>query len=176
MAPASIRVRREEPEDADALARLLGDEGVYPYTLQLPHVSRQFWRERLAKYDPAKYALIAESDGAVVGSAGLFINERPRQRHCALLGISVATDHAGRGVGTALMRELLRAADGWLNLLRLELTVFTDNARAIRLYQKFGFVIEGTHRACTLRDGVFVDTYAMARLHPNPPQLPRGQP
>jgi putative acetyltransferase len=174
METSSIRVRREEPEDADAMARLLGDEGVYPLTLQLPHVSRQFWRERLARYDPAKYALVAEVDGDIVGSAGLFINERPRQRHCAMLGISVATDHAGRGVGSALMRELLRAADGWLNLLRVELTVYTDNERAIRLYEKFGFAIEGTLRAGALRDGVYVDSHLMARLHPNPPQLPRA--
>ncbi len=172
MAPSPIRIRREEPEDADALARLLGDEGVYPQTLQLPHVSRQFWRERLAKYDPAKYALVAEIDGTVVGSAWLFINERPRQRHCAMLGIGVAAERSGRGVGTALLRELLRAADGWLNLLRVELTVYADNERAIRLYRKFGFAVEGTLRAHALRDGVYVDGYVMGRLHPNPPQLP----
>lgn len=171
MTAPSIIVRREEPEDAEALARLLGDEGVYPQTLQLPHVSRQFWRERIAKYDPAKYALVAEIDGAIAGSAGLFINERPRQRHCALLGIGVGTAWAGKGVGSALMRELLRAADGWLNLLRVELTVFTDNERAIRLYQRFGFAIEGTLRANALRDGVYVDAHVMGRLHPRPPQL-----
>lgn len=174
MDSSTIRVRREEPEDADAMARLLGDESVYPLTLQLPHVSRQFWRERLAKYDPAKYALVAEIDGDIVGSAGLFINERPRQRHCAMLGIGVAGAHSGRGVGTALMRELLRAADGWLNLLRVELTVYVDNERAIRLYTRFGFVIEGTLRAGALREGVYVDSHVMGRLHPNPPQLPRA--
>jgi putative acetyltransferase len=172
--PVPIRIRREEPEDADALARLLGDEGVYPQTLQLPHVSRHLWRERLAKYDPAKYALVADVDGTVAGSAGLFINERPRQRHCAMLGISVAQDHSGRGVGSALMRELLRAADGWLNLLRVELTLYVDNERALRLYQRFGFVIEGTLRAHALRDGVYVDGYVMGRLHPNPPQIARA--
>lgn len=174
MTPSSIRIRREEPEDADALARVLGDEGVYPQTLQLPHVSRHFWRERLAKYDPAKYALVAEIDGSIVGSAGLFINERPRQRHCAMLGIGVAADHSGRGVGSALMRDLLRAADGWLNVLRVELTVFVDNERAIRLYQRFGFAIEGTLRAHALRNGVYVDGYVMGRLHPHPPQLSRA--
>lgn len=174
MTAPPIRIRREEPEDADALARLLGEEGVYPQTLQLPHVSRQFWRERIAKYEPAKYALVAEIDGAIVGSAGLFINERPRQRHCAMLGIGVGAASAGKGVGSALMRELLHAADGWLNLLRVELTVFTDNERAIRLYKRHGFAIEGTLRANALRDGVYVDAHVMGRLHPHPPQLPRG--
>jgi putative acetyltransferase len=47
--------------------------------------------------------------------------------------------------------------------------VFTDNARAIALYQRFGFRVEGTYRAYALRDGVYADALAMARLHPNPP-------
>jgi len=51
------------------------------------------------------------------------------------------------------------------------LTVYTDNAAAIALYRKFGFELEGTHRAYGLRDGRYADVHAMARLHPNPPQL-----
>ena len=56
--------------------------------------------------------------------------------------------------------------------MRIELTVYTDNARAIALYEKSGFVHEGTHRAYALRHGRFVDAHAMARLHPDPPLLP----
>ncbi|HEX4946421.1 MAG TPA: GNAT family N-acetyltransferase, partial [Blastocatellia bacterium] len=48
--------------------------------------------------------------------------------------------------------------------LRMELTVYTDNAAAIALYQKFGFEIEGTQRKAAFRDGVFVDTFLMARV------------
>ena len=46
----------------------------------------------------------------------------------------------------------------------------SDNAAALRLYRKFGFEIEGTHRGFALRDGI-VDAYAMARLHPAPPAI-----
>ena len=62
------------------------------------------------------------------------------------------------------------------DVLRLELTVYVDNARAIALYRKFGFEVEGTHRAYALRDGAYVDALCMARLHPNPPTLPPAQP
>jgi putative acetyltransferase len=86
-----------------------------------------------------------------------------------MLGIAVAPSHWRCGVGRALMEGLLHWADNWAGVLRVELTVFTDNASAIRLYQRHGFVIEGTHRGYALRDGVLADVHAMARLHPQPP-------
>ena len=90
------------------------------------------------------------------------------------LGISVTPTAQGQGVGTALMTALCDYADNWLALLRIELTVYTDNEVAQRLYRKFGFELEGTFRAYALRDGVYVDAHSMARLHPRPPQITRA--
>ena len=53
-------------------------------------------------------------------------------------------------------------------------TRLADNDAAIALYRKFGFEIEGTHRAYALRDGAYVDVHAMSRLHPNPPTVTPG--
>jgi putative acetyltransferase len=78
--------------------------------------------------------------------------------------MAVRDDWQGKGVGTALMQAGIDLADKWLNLTRLELEVYTDNEAAIRLYKKFGFVIEGTLVRFAYRDGQFVDVYAMARL------------
>ena len=66
----------------------------------------------------------------------------------------------------ALLRAALDLADNWLNLSRIELTVYVDNDRAIRLYERTGFQVEGRHARYAFRDGVMVDTLAMARLQP----------
>jgi putative acetyltransferase len=78
--------------------------------------------------------------------------------------MGVADDLSGRGIGTALLRELLDAADKWFDVRRIELTVFHDNRRAIRLYERHGFEREGVLRAYAFRDGSYVDAIAMARL------------
>ena len=70
----------------------------------------------------------------------------------------------GQGIGTALLTALLDTADRWLGIWRVQLTVYVDNAPAIRLYERFGFEVEGTHRAYALRDGRYVDAHVMARL------------
>ncbi|OYU98728.1 MAG: hypothetical protein CFE45_15385 [Burkholderiales bacterium PBB5] len=93
-----------------------------------------------------------------------------RRRHAMSLGISVAAQAQGQRVGTALMAALCDYADQWAQVLRIELSVFADNARAIGLYQRFGFEREGLHRGYALRDGHYADVLSMARLHPRPPR------
>lgn len=70
----------------------------------------------------------------------------------------------GRGIGTALISELVDMADNWLDIRRLELNVYTDNSVAIRLYEKFGFRREGVFVGYAYREGAYVDSLAMARL------------
>lgn len=78
--------------------------------------------------------------------------------------MAVRDDWQGKGAGSTLMQAMLDLADQWLNLSRIELEVYTDNQPAIHLYEKFGFVTEGTHRQFAYRDGRFVDVFSMARL------------
>jgi L-phenylalanine/L-methionine N-acetyltransferase len=169
-------LRRPRPDDAQAFVDMMNDPAVYPGTLQLPFTDAAVWRERLGAQAggsaQAEIHLGAFHDGRLIASAGLHPSAAVRRRHAWTLGITVCGPWQGRGVGDLLMTVLCRYADRWLAALRVELYVYADNAPAISLYRKHGFVVEGTHRAYSLRDGVYVDTLAMARLHPNPPGLP----
>jgi len=170
-----VFVRRVRRDDAAAVAAMMADPQVARGLLQMPHGSDEFWRKRIDEMPAGNSALdlmlVAERGGVVLGNAGLHGVPALRRRHVAGMGIAVAASAQGQGVGSVLMGALLDWADNWAQILRIELTVFSDNAPAIALYRKFGFEHEGTHRAYALRDGVYGDVQAMARLHPSPPAL-----
>ena len=160
-----VTVRRTEPADYEALQRLFSGPRVIAGTLQLPFPSAEMWRQRLSEPQEGTISLVACVDDEVVGEISLHTSPtRWRMRHVAGINMAVRDDWQGKGVGTALMQAVLDLADNWLNLTRIELLVYTDNAPAIALYEKFGFEIEGTHRRMAFRDGEFVDGYAMARI------------
>ena len=84
--------------------------------------------------------------------------------HPSDFGICVDSRWKNRGVASALMREMIEMCDNWLRVDRIELTVFVDNAPAIKVYKKYGFEIEGTGKKYALRNGEYVDAYYMARV------------
>jgi L-phenylalanine/L-methionine N-acetyltransferase len=159
-----ITIRKVEPADAEALWKCYTAPQVVRNTLQLPYRSLEAVREHLTRNVDDAYTLVAVVDGEVVGTIGLHTTTRPRLRHKADIGMMVRDDWQGKGVGSAMMLAVVDLADKWLNLTRIELTVFTDNEPAIALYRKFGFQIEGTLRKFAFRDGEFVDAYTMARI------------
>jgi L-phenylalanine/L-methionine N-acetyltransferase len=158
-------VRRAGPGDHGHFCRTFEDESAYSGTLQLPFPSPDAWKKRLEGNGPDDYLLIATIDGEPAGNAGMHAaSNSPRRAHARHIGMAVRSEFQGRGIGNALMEALVGLADNWLNVSRLELTVFTDNERAIALYRKHGFEIEGTHKAYALRAGRWADTYSMARV------------
>jgi putative acetyltransferase len=170
--PETITIRRSRPSDAAAMARQMAHPEVYSMLMQLPLPTEAMWRARLERFDAPDaqdLLFVAELDGQLAGSAGIHPAPQLRRRHCAHFGISVAPEAQRRGVGSARLQAVCEHGDRGAQILRLELTVFADNDAAIRLYERFGFRREGLHRAYALRDGQYVDTLAMARLHPRQP-------
>jgi putative acetyltransferase len=108
-----------------------------------------------------KFEIVALSGAKLVGFGGLY-GHGDLHDHCGSLMLGVCESALGRGVGSMLLAILLATAKLRANLRKVQLTVFTDNAPAIRLYRSFGFEFEGLHRCFSRRGDGYVDAYSMA--------------
>ena len=158
-----VLIRAVRLEDAESITAMRSLPGVRHGTLALPFPSIDAGRKWLEAFPKADIHVAAECNAAVVGTASL-ARLQGRRGHCGQIGIMVHDAHVGRGIGTALMAALVDAADQWLGLLRLELQVNCDNAPALALYRRFGFVVEGRLVADIFRDGQYIDCFTMGRL------------
>lgn len=159
----TLRAMRES--DLPDLYELYNQPAFRDGTLALPYESLEAVKAWATPRSPRDLHLVAEAEGHAVGAAAL----RPfygRRAHAGEFWLGVNDRFAGRGVGSRLLAAIIDTAENWLNVTRIEMTVFVDNARAIALYERFGFEIEGTHRAASFRNGVFADVHCMARLRP----------
>ena len=89
---------------------------------------------------PNEIELIAMADGKVVGTAGVdAVGTKYKVAHRAEFGISVLKEYWGLGIGRALMEACIQCARD-AGYVQLELSVVADNARAISMYQRAGFM------------------------------------
>lgn len=160
-----ITIRGRELSDVEACHRIHSYPDVYQWTLQLPLPTLDSWRKKLERMlNDGVPGFVAELNGDVVGELTLFTNSNVRIRQVVGFGIAVDPHYAGRGIGQKLIAAGTDFAFNWLGATRMELEVFTDNTRAIRLYERMGFEHEGVRRRAALRDGQYHDVMFMAKL------------
>ncbi|WP_117192512.1 GNAT family N-acetyltransferase [Rhizobium terrae] len=162
--PEGLSIRARTPADAAAIAGLHNLPGYRYGTLRTPHHTPEEIRKVLENPASNSFSLVAELDGRIVGDCGLTRFTNPRRAHTGSIGMGVHDAYQSRGIGSALIGEALAIADRWLNLKRVELTVYIDNEPALALYRKFGFEVEGHLKMFGFRDGEYIDAYQMARL------------
>lgn len=117
---------------------------------------------QMIENDADNFMLAAYMGGHMVGNAGITrVRDNLKYRHRANFGISLREEVCGLGLGTLMMQEISEIVKRTA-FEQLELTVFKDNARAIRLYEKMGFrkvgVLPGAYR---LKDGSYHDEVQM---------------
>lgn len=106
--------------------------------------------------------LVCEIENEIVANCSVGIgNSNKRFKHRASMGLSVRKKYWNMSIGKVLMQESIE----WCkrnNIEQLELEVVTKNDRALSVYKKFGFQIQGTKkRAMKYEDGTYADEYQM---------------
>ena len=142
-------LRPAQSSDAEALARLFAavrSEGRWLVTppTAVSHASEAFFIGELINAHSAA-VLVADATGAVVGNALVLIDRDVASSHVGTLSLVVDAGWRDVGIGSALVA----AAQAWARergLVKVALSVFPDNPRAIAVYQKAGFVREGVRR------------------------------
>ena len=160
--PRGLSLRARRPEDVTPLFRLFSQSDVQRNASTLdPLTSPEDAGAVLGRSGPGVFEAVAAVDDLVVGFAGLYAFAG-RQRHVGCCTLAVHEAFQRQGVGTALLQALLATGRGFAGLDRLQLTVFVDNARAISLYRRHGFQVEGRLRRFVKREDGFIDAYLMA--------------
>jgi|ERR1700687_2004481 len=163
-----VRLRAYEKSDADALMRWFSDEEVTrwlgPTDLPISRAKQEKFIELAsASGDDAKYFAIETLDGKLVGDCGLrSIDWKSRKAEFFItIGGKQLWD---KGYGSDALRVVIRLAFDKMNLNRLWLTVLVDNPRAVRCYEKCGFVHEGLLRQESYVDGQYRDVFLMGSI------------
>ena len=121
------------------------------------------WRRHRLDWSESGVTLVAEVAGVVVGSLSCHRERRTPLRHGAEIGLTVARDHRGIGVG----RALLRGVEEWARdkrVDRIQLTVYPHNEKAIALYKAAGYEIEGVIRGAVRFPEGDLDLVLMSKL------------
>ena len=156
-----------EPGDSQTLFRWINDRAEVlhnaPYR-PVTWVQHQAWFEAVQKsHDTVLFAIRERSTGKLLGTCQL-TGIHPVHRS-AELRIRLGDEASrGKGLGTEAVRRLLDFAFADLNLERVWLHVFDDNARAARVYEKCGFKHEGLLRNAAYIDGRFRSIRVMGIL------------
>jgi RimJ/RimL family protein N-acetyltransferase len=161
---SKVRLRPIEPADVPMLQRWINTSPARNFIftrLPMSLAQERDWAANAAVNPNTPVYIIQTSDGVDVGSAGLEI-EGAR----ATLGIAIHEERFwNRGLGTDAVGALVDGAFLTRPLVRIELTVFPDNQRAIRAYERAGFQREGLLRRYIYQNGEYRDVVLMSILH-----------
>lgn len=163
----SIRRPVDEHEEIFSLIRKLSDESDnFPFTSEdfgLDSRNIGAFADYLNSRENSVF-YIAEADSRIVGLGYLEGGKRARTAHCVNLGIGVFDEFSNKGIGTAILKELIRFASEGEYIAKIDLQVKSDNTKAIALYKKCGFVPEGKTSRALFIDGEFYDYLNMGLI------------
>lgn len=171
MAEQEVLFEEAGPSDAKALVDFMNqvivetdflDLGAEAFTLTVEQTAELLDSYR-AKAD--QLCFLAKIGGEIIGILNVTTADSYRVSHIGNIFLAVKKAYWGHGIGSILLEETIEWARKTELLKRLELTVQVRNERAVALYQKYGFEIEGTQRRGARTDeGEWLDLYYMGQL------------
>lgn len=157
-----VPITRDNIEGFHAALDVVARERKYLTMVEAPPLPevRSFVLGMIDKGNPQFVAL---DEGRVVGWCDITRHFWPSQAHRGSLGMGIIPSYRGNRLGQRLIEAALNAANN-VGLIRIELFVHADNARAIALYERIGFRREGIAKRGTLIDGRYIDSISMALM------------
>jgi len=165
-----LRLRRAERDDVKKYHEWINDPDVtegLSLVLPMSIEDEERWYQNTLSRDIQERPFSIEvrsGDGwRLIGNCSFFDIER--EVRCGEIGIMIGDKSMwNQGLGTEAMTLLLRIGFATLNLNRIFLRVYSDNLRAIRSYEKAGFILEGTLRQAVYKKGRYGDLHIMSVL------------
>jgi len=161
-----MNIRIATIEDAGQLLEVIQNADAYDSVVfQLEEIDLK--EERIVKWMEENKEFmtifVAEEEGEIIGYLQVKRGVIHSTKHCGTIAIGVHSKARGSGVGTKLFEHM----HAWArnnHFHRLELMVLTNNVKAIFLFRKMGYKIEGTKQDAMWIDGRYIDEYSMTRF------------
>lgn len=175
---SELLVREATAADMPAVAAIYAPyvtDGLATFE-EVPPDASELESRRLAIRQVGLPYLVAQVDGAIVGySYASTYRARPAYRHTLEDSIYVAAGRTGRGIGRALLTELLARCDagGWRQMIGI--IGDSGNHASIALHERLGFRHIGTLQSVGFKLGRWVDTVFMQRELGEGSRIPPGR-
>ncbi len=165
-----IRLRAIDRSDIPLFLKWFNDPEVtrgLSTIFPMSEASEDKWFENMLKRpvetQPLGIEIQIDGEWKLIGNLGFF--DFDKFAHSAEIGIVIGEkQYWGQGYGTKALELALQHGFGSMNLNRITLMVYALNERAIRVYNKVGFVLEGTMRDAVYREGKYYDVHIMSVL------------
>ncbi|MFE2100323.1 MULTISPECIES: GNAT family N-acetyltransferase [unclassified Streptomyces] len=153
--------------DAEVMWEIIEDPEVVRFTYAAstdltPERVRSWYGSRATAPDRLDLAVTDPATGEVLGEVVLYEYD-PAARSCTFRTL-IGPRGRGRGIGTEAARLIVGHGFGELGLHRIELGAYAHNRRALHVYEKVGFVVEGVRREIQRQDGAWTDEVIMSIL------------
>jgi len=163
----AIELRTATLQDCEALrhfaTELFAEElpGIFDRPAPTVAVERAFVTSRLEPDNAT--ILVAMLGSEVVGLMDFLGGTYDEDRHVGQFGLSVAREHRDQGIGSALVAALMDWAPAH-GIRRVEAHAWSNNLRAVRLYERLGFVQEAVRREAIVSGGEVLDVLVLVRM------------